>query len=183
MVCFHWQERFVLLGCWGACKLKILLSLRFIDVSHRLGPSSEHNSESLQKFNKLGRWDSYLQNIKNILSEGPRHYWGPTCTCDKIKLSYLFICHFFGQNLLFCHFFYNNLLFCHFFGTKLDWKLKIFHLCDKIQLTNLFKMLKLAVFHSMIYSFKKKTRVSNWANWGGRSRRFMEISRISRNLY
>ena len=73
----HWQERFVLLGCWGACKLKILLSLRFIDVSHRLGPSSEHNSESLQKFNKLGRWDSYLQNIKKHPVRGSPTLLGP----------------------------------------------------------------------------------------------------------
>ena len=51
-----------------------------------------------------------------------------------------------------------------FFLTKFNSKIYSFVIFfDKIQLKNLFKMLKLAVFNSIKYSFNKKSRVSNRA--------------------
>ena len=41
----------------------------------------------------------------------------------------------------------------------------IFKYLGEIQFKNIFKMLKLAVFNSIKYSFNKKSRVSNRANW------------------
>ena len=55
-----------------------------------------------------------------------------------------------------------------FFLTKFNSKIYSFVIFfDKIQLKNLFKMLKLAVFNSLKYSFNKKSRVSNRATSGG----------------
>ena len=54
-----------------------------------------------------------------------------------------------------------------FFLTKFNSKIYSFVIFfDKIQLKNLFKMLKLAVFNSLKYSFNKKSRVSNRARGG-----------------
>ena len=76
----------------------------------------------------------------------------------KIQFNILFICKYFDKiqfkNLFICQF-SNNIQFNNLF---------IFKYLGEIQFKNVFKMLKLAEFNSMKYSFNKKTRVSNRAN-------------------
>ena len=74
----------------------------------------------------------------------------------KIQFKKLFICQFFKKIQL-----KNSFIFFTKFNSKI-YSFLIFFI--KIQFKNLFKIMKLAVFNSIKYSFNKKTRVSDRAS-------------------
>ena len=87
----------------------------------------------------------------------------------KIQFKKLFICQFFEKIQ------FKN-LFIFFIFYKIQFKnIFIFNFFIKIQFKNLFKIMKLAVFNSIKYSFNKKTRVSDRATCTCRRRRRREL--------